>query len=77
MFFFMSVSNLTLKKTLILALRPELTIEDLSKYEPMEFKVFQKDTAFTICYNVVTKNNSVKEFEVSDGKVDLVEIKNK
>ena len=35
MFFFMTTSNLTLKKTILLALRAEATAEDLNKYEPM------------------------------------------
>ena len=71
MFFFITVSNLTLKKTFVLALRPEVTIEDINKYEPTEFKQFQKDTALTICYHTITKTN-IKDFEVSQGKVDLV-----
>lgn len=72
---FLNFSNISVKKTIIVALKSDVTLEMLEKIEPIQYKFFEKDTAITHCMLVITKNNS-KEFE-ADGKNELIEIKSK
>jgi hypothetical protein len=63
------------KKTIVVALKSDVTMEMLEATEPIQYKNFEKDTALTFCLLAIGKNNA-KEFE-ADGKNELMEIKPK
>jgi len=45
------------KRCIVVALKPEVTMEMLDKVEPIQLKNFEKDTVLTYCLLVIGKNN--------------------
>ncbi len=54
---FINLSNMSAKRCIVVALKPEVTMEMLDKVEPIQLKNFEKDTVLTYCLLVIGKNN--------------------
>lgn len=72
---FLNLNNINTKKTIIITLKSDVTLEVLEKTEPIQYKNFEKDTQISYCLLVIHKNN-FKEYE-ADAKNELIEIKAK
>lgn len=71
---FLHLNTLKEKKTVIISIKSDVTLETIEKMEPMQIKHFEKDNHLTYCVLIVNKTN-FKEFE--DPKTELTEMKSK
>jgi hypothetical protein len=53
---------MSVKKCIVVVLKPDVTLEMLDKMEPLQLKNFEKDNALTYCVMTISKNN-FKDFE--------------